>query len=393
MLELVRELAAINSYSYNTAGLETLLTLLREKFRPLGAQEEILSLQAEGWIDAQGERAERPLGRALSLKKRPEVSPRAFLCIHYDTVFSPERNFSLSPLENGRLNGPGVLDAKAGIVILLTALTALERSLLAPRLGWEVFLNPDEEIGSPGSAPLLYRKAPLYDLGLLFEPALPDGSLVAARKGSGNFTITVRGRAAHAGRDFASGRNALVLLSRIVLELQDLMAPDRRITVNPGRIEGGGPSNVVPDFALLRFNIRVADAREQSLAESFLADLIAKYDAMEGFRVRLHGRFHAPPKIMTDAQRSLLEAARRAGGALGLELDFQDAGGVCDGNKLAAGGLPNIDTLGARGAGAHSTEEYLIADSLTERAKLTLSLLFMLAQGEIALPPREERLK
>src|SRR5262249_39128994 len=152
--------------------------------------------------DDEGREKSRPLGKALAFQSPPRAGPRVLLGIHYDTVFGVDHLFqSVTRVDENTLRGPGVCDAKGGLLVLLHALLALERSPVAGSLAWEVLLNPDEEIGSPGSGSLFAAAAKRNDIGLLFEPALPDGSLVASRKGSGNFTFIVHGRAAHAGRD------------------------------------------------------------------------------------------------------------------------------------------------------------------------------------------------
>ena len=146
---------------------------------------------------------------------------------------------------------------------MLTALKALEASPLAGKIGWEVLLNADEEIGSPGSIGVIKQIAARCDLGLLYEPALPDGTLVSWRKGSGNFSFVVRGKAAHAGREFEKGRNAIVAASRLIDEIANLNT-DPEVTYNAGRISGGGPLNVVPDLAIGRVNVRVKTVEQQA---------------------------------------------------------------------------------------------------------------------------------
>ena len=197
-----------------------------------------------------------PLGQAIAITKRPKAPLRILLNIHLDTVYPPDSSFQAVREEVGTLHGPGVADAKGGLAVMLTALEALERSPNAERIGWRVLLNPDEEIGSPGSASLLADTARDCQFGLLFEPALPDGALVNRRRGSGNFSIIVRGRAAHVGRDFEAGRSALVAAAKISLQLHSLNQSLPGVTLNVGAIDGGGPANVVPDLAICRINIR-----------------------------------------------------------------------------------------------------------------------------------------
>ena len=209
MLELVECWANINSASDNLDGLGQMAAVLTDAFSPLGGQMKLVDLAPHQIIDSSGQVAQKPLGRALSIIKRPDAPLRVFLGIHMDTVFGLDQPFQTTQrLDAGTLRGPGVADAKSGIVVMLTALEALERSDVADLIGWEILINPDEELGSPGSTPLLTQCAKRNHLGFIFEPTLADGSLASQRKGSGNFAIVVRGRAAHAGREFHVGRNA-----------------------------------------------------------------------------------------------------------------------------------------------------------------------------------------
>ena len=159
-----------------------------------------------------------------------------------DTVYAVDHPFQKSVrIDDKILRGPGATDAKGGIVVMLVVLQAFERSPWAEKVGWEVLINPDEEIGSPGSAPLLIQAAKRNHLGLVFEPSLPDGNLVGARKGSGNFTVIARGKAAHAGRDPQLGRNAIDALARFIVALASLDDSGDATTTNVGSHPGGRP--------------------------------------------------------------------------------------------------------------------------------------------------------
>jgi glutamate carboxypeptidase len=283
------------------------------------------------------------------------------------------------------LSGPGVADAKGGLVVMLTALRALERSSVASKLGWEVALNPDEEIGSPGSSRLLEEAAKRNHFGLVFEPSLPDGSLVGARKGSGNFTVVVRGRAAHAGRDFHLGRSAILTLADFITKLDASQSDFPGVTINCGRIEGGGALNIVPDLAIGRFNVRVTSAEDQSAVKRRINDLVQQASQRDGISVKLHGGFHSPPKPLDPKSSKLFDLAVACGKELGLNLQIHPSGGACDGNRLASAGLPVIDTLGPRGGNLHSDQEYLVIESLAERAKLTAMVLMQLAFGNCGI--------
>lgn len=385
--ELVVEWGSINSGSYNLDGLAKLRGHLHGAFRSLGGEILEMELPPQRTIDARGKESLTPLGRAVSIRKRPDAPLQVFLGIHMDTVYAADDPFqSVEQIDANILRGPGVIDAKGGLCVMLIALEALERSESASRIGWEVLINPDEEIGSPGSTPLFVQAASRNHLGLVFEPTFPDGAMVSARKGSGNFSIVVRGRSAHAGRDFAAGRSAIVAASDIVLHAHDLNGKLGGVTINTGKIDGGGPSNVVPDLAILRLNARVEKPEEQHQVERELmriAESVAKRREVE---IRVEGGFSSPPKVVDARSQSLCDAITRTGAELGLSLEWRPSGGASDGNKLAAAGLPVVDTMGPRGGNLHSPQEYLLIDSLTERARLTAVVLLKLADGEINLP-------
>jgi glutamate carboxypeptidase len=271
---------------------------------------------------------------------------------------------------------------------MLAALEAFERSPFAERLGWEVLINPDEEIGSPGSAPLLADAARRNHVGLVFEPALPDGAMVDRRRGVGNFDVVVRGRSAHAGRDFEAGRNAVVAASRLAVALDRLNAAMPDVTVNVGRLEGGGAVNVVPDLAICRINVRTSTPSDEAAVLEALRETVATTSNIDGISAEMHGGFTSPPKLVDEPMRRLMGQVTACGRDLNISIAWRASSGACDGNKLAAAGLPTVDTLGPRGGDLHSSTEYLLLDSLAERAKLTALLLMNFASGELPLPGR-----
>ena len=383
MKRLLCDWCAINSGSRNLAGLARMREAVQREFAALGGELRALELEPEQVIDPAGNVVASPLGRAISIVKRPDAPRRVLLNIHYDTVFGPEHPFqSVTQTDEDTLVGPGVVDAKGGLVVMLTALRAFEQSGLSGSLGWEVLINPDEEIGSPGSTPLLREAARRNCVGLLFEPALPDGNLVGARKGSGNFTAIVRGRAAHAGRDFHAGRSAVVALADLITRVDAVQSSLDGATINCGKIEGGGALNIVPDLAIGRFNARATTPEQARLIESRFTDLaqdVAR--ARDGVTIDLRGGFHAPPKLLDEPTTRLMNLILEAARELGMDLTHHPSGGASDGSKLAAAGLPVVDTLGAVGGNLHSDHEYVRISSLTERAKLTALVLMRLATG------------
>ena len=363
------------------------------EFAALGAAVRWMDLPPQTLPRDSGAEVTRPLGRAVELTKRPYARRRVLLAIHVDTVYPADDPFQdVSLVDANTLRGPGVVDAKGGLAVMLAALEALERSPVAAEIGWTVFINPDEELGSPGSSHRFEALAKEHALGLLFEPALPEGALVGARKGSGNFHATMTGRSAHAGRDPHAGRNAVHALAEYIVALTGLGQTSSGITVNVGRVDGGGPLNVVPDRASCGFNVRVSSREEQRAVEARLAELSERFNGREGYQLKLHGCFTAPPKPLDGPTLRLLEHVAACGRELGMDLAWRDTGGTCDGNRLAAAGLPNVDSLGPRGGALHSPDEFLHLDSLVERAKLSALLLMKLAAGELEWPiPREGR--
>lgn len=403
MMQLTYDWSVINSGSYNVAGLRKMSSVLADNFLWLGGQEERIALPPLRKLQDNGEMAEIPQGEVLRIRKRPHAPLQILLAGHMDTVFgvdhpfqSPEFRVQSSEEQatgNGQrtshiLNGPGVADLKGGLVVMLKALEALEKSPWAEAIGWEVLINPDEEIGSIGSAPLFVEAAQRCHLGLVYEPSLPDGALVAARKGSGNFTVLVRGKAAHAGRDFAQGRNAVALLAEITTALHALNGQKAGVTVNCAKIRGGEALNVVPDTATLGFNVRMQSEDEKQWFAQKIEETMDSFRPRDGFSVQVEGGFTRPPKTVSAGMRQMQEMLASCGDMLGQPIAFTDSGGACDGNNLAAAGLPNIDTLGVRGGNIHSSQEYMFLESLVERAQLSALLLMRLAKGDIAPPIR-----
>ncbi|HMI20153.1 MAG TPA: hydrolase, partial [Sphingomonas sp.] len=250
---------AINSGSRNLAGLEAMAEPLATAMGEIGPVERI-KLSDTQEVAADGAIRSVSTSAALRLRVRPEAPVQIALTGHYDTVYPAETRFrDVATRADGALHGPGIADMKGGISVMLAALAAFETHPLAGRIGYTALLSPDEETGSLASAPLLAELGAAAHVGMTYEPALADGTLVSGRKGSGNFHIRITGRAAHAGRDFDSGRNAILAAARIGLALGALNGRREGVTVNVARIDGGAPLNQVPDVAVLRFNARLPD--------------------------------------------------------------------------------------------------------------------------------------
>jgi glutamate carboxypeptidase len=380
MVSLVTRWCNINSGSRNLPGLATMLAELKTAFAPLDGEMKKIAVPPETVIDNTGHAVAMPLGNALSIRKRPAAPTQVFLCIHMDTVYGPDHTLqTVRQIDARTLNGPGVADAKGGICVMLLALEAFEKTEAAKNIGWEVLLTADEELGSPGSAALLTESARRNQLGLIFEPAHADGALVGERKGSGNFTFVIHGKSAHAGRDFHQGRNAIHAAARLVTALDDINRSHLGVTVNTGRIDGGGPTNIVPDLAIIRSNIRIPAHLHRQQIEADLLRIVEVANQTDGITVEMTGGFNSPPRPMDLATTRLYEKLAECGRQINLPITWHASGGVSDANKLAAAGLPVIDTLGPCGGDLHSAEEFLLTDTLAQRAKLVALFLQSLA--------------
>ncbi len=371
MTSLLIKWSNINSGTENIQGLALMLQALKSSFKKLQGEMHEIPLPPKKKIDSNGKIIETPLGKALLIQKHSDAPIKVFLGGHMDVALAPHQPFfECKQIDSNTLHGLGVADMKGGLVILLKALETLENSPLAGKIGWTVLINPDEEIGSPGSAPLFTQFAKDHRFGLIFEPSLPDGNLVSARKGSLTYTAIARGKSAHAGRDFHLGKNALTAIARFAIASDALTYEEKGTTVNIGKIEGGGPTNIVPDLGICRLNIRSKSPQGMQEVQEKLQQLAQEMN-IELFLDNIK-----PVKAFDEKTEALFHRLYKHGEKFGYHLSWKESGGVCDGNTLAAAGIPTIDTLGIVGGGLHTTDEYAHIDSLTERAKWAASLLF-----------------
>ncbi len=383
MLQQTCAWAAINSGTGNLAGLAEVAGKLADAFSALPGEVALVDPAPVTAIDASGNEVEKPHGHHLVLSVRPQAGRRLLLTGHMDTVFPVDHPFqTVIRLDEDTINGPGTADMKGGLCVILHALTAFEATPGAARIGYDVMINSDEETGSLASAALIDSLARGKYAALTYEPsALPDGTLAHARGGTGNYSVTIRGRSAHAGRNPHEGRNAIVAAAELVLRLTRLAAED--ITVNPARIEGGSANNVIPDLAVVRFNIRPRSTEAMARFDDQLADLCAEIAEEREVSVHRHGGVTRPPKPVDARAQKLFDLVRDCGAQLGQRIGWQPSGGVCDGNNIAACGVPVVDTMGVRGGAIHSPDEFLIVPSLAERAALSALVLTRLSTGDL----------
>ncbi len=293
---------------------------------------------------------------------------------HSDTVW-PLGTLSSMPFRQhqGRLWGPGVLDMKAGIAFFLAAVRAL-RDLEIPVASRILLqLNSDEEVGSLSSRALTEKNARRSKAVLVLEPGTGlEGRLKTARKGVGDYTLTVRGRASHAGVDFAAGASAVLELARQIERIAAFTRLDRGITVNPGVISGGTRANVVAAEARAHIDIRIARLRDA-------AALDRRFRSLRPFDRRctleIAGGLNRPPMERTAGGAKLFQMARSFGRDLGVNVEESFTGGGSDGNFTAALGVPTLDGLGAVGEGAHAAGESILIDRIADRTALLALLI------------------
>ncbi|MBA3722607.1 MAG: hydrolase [Parachlamydiaceae bacterium] len=391
MTESVKRWAAINSWSDNINGLQQMASTLSKEFECLESEIKLHPLPLQKIINAQGQFVTRPLGKAISIKKRPNAKIQILLAGHMDTVYPPTDPFQNVIQKGENLHGPGVADMKGGLVILLTTLQALERSPFASSIGWEVIINPDEEIGSPGSYSLYQEAAKRNDVGLIFEPSFSDGAFVSARKGSANYSIVVKGKSAHAGRDFHQGRSAIYAISHFIHMLEKLPKDLPTTTINVGYIQGGSVPNIVPDLSVCRLNVRSNTANEMIKTRQYIDELILDCERREGIQFTLIEDSNRLPKPFDAKTEFLFNAYQKCVEDTDNRFELRESGGVCDGNILSAEGLPTIDSVGAIGGNIHTENEYLFLPSLSERARIAALFLFKCSTGEIAIAERSNK--
>lgn len=384
LIDDVIKWANINTFSENVNGLKTLFPLVADQMALLTDRVEIIEVPSIERIDPRGLKNNVPIAPCLFAELRPTAPVQLFFGGHLDTVFMPESEFISASLRNdGTIHGPGVADMKGGIAVMLTALHAFEKSDAAKNVGVRILINSDEEIGSPASTPLLLEKAKGCDFAFLFEPTFHDGSLVSSRKGSTNLAITIRGKSAHAGRDFYKGKSAIATLSKILTSLSPLNDPAKETTVNIGYTYGGGAVNVVPELAMCRLNIRAENEKKMKEAEKAIERIVREQAAADHVRGQVVLENHRPPKKFDKVTEKLFYLLKETARELNQDFDWHPSGGVCDGNTVASLGIPTADTCGVIGGEIHSHQEYLLVDSLVDKAHWMARVLTKIAKGQL----------
>lgn len=371
LIDRIVALAEINSGSFHPDGVDRCGQRLAEMVDELAPDRiEPIAVPPTPGVDGAGHRLGYEVGSALRAVKRPDAPFRVCLFGHLDTVFAKDDPFQTVSVDGTVLRGPGVADCKGGLVLAVEALHQLEATELVDQVGWELLVLPDEEVGSIGSKPLLREAAAAADLGLGFEPALPSGGVAAARKGSLTVHAVASGLASHVGRAHDQGHSAILDLAELITEVEAHNARPG-VTVNCGRISGGGALNAVPDRAVGSFNLRVEAEQDQAWIEERFAEAAA----VAGRQIELIWASRRPAKVRTAELDRILADVTAAAAELGATIEAENTGGSCDGNDLAAFGLVNVDSLGIAGGGIHSDGEFADAASLATRVPVVVEVI------------------
>jgi glutamate carboxypeptidase len=378
------EWAKTNTGSWNRAGLDALAPKLADAFSALDADVELIGSDPFEKVADNGQVEAFETGPIIRISSRPQANAQIIMSGHYDTVFPPGTFEAITDIGDDKYNGPGLADMKGGLSVMLGALQAFEAGAEKDKLGYQIVITPDEETGNFASAPFLTEAAQSGAMiGMTYEPCMDTGAMSGGRKGSAVFDVVLHGRSAHAGRAKEEGRSAVEAAAQMVVRLEQLNGKREGVTFNVGSIDGGSAVNIVPDLAIVRFGARAPDADAAAWAAMEVENLLEQARALDGISGHLHGGFYRPPKPRNAAQDALFNAVSETGKAIGLELEFVDTGGVCEGNNIFAAGVPNVDTLGVMGGRIHSDEEYVVMSSFVERAQLSALLLNRIADGRL----------
>ena len=372
IVRLLMELANLESPSLVPESQHAIQELLTQRLRAIGFGARLFPGEKTGghlYLSRDGEAGEA--------RHAHEGTPVQLLLGHTDTVW-PIGTLQGMPTEWNEgedvIRGPGVFDMKAGIVQMVFALEALSALGLEPTVAPTIFLNSDEEIGSPESQGHVERLAQVSSRVLVLEPALgPEGLIKTTRRGVGRFEIRVVGRASHSGLAPEEGASAIQEMALVIQALHALTDSERGITVNVGTVSGGTRVNVVAGECRATVDVRVA-----TLADGrWVNDVILGLEATTpGTRLEVELVLDRNPMEATPRNRILWEAVQGCGRRLGLELEGAKSGGASDGNTTSLF-TATVDGLGAVGDGAHANHEHVRVSKLLERTTLLALILMM----------------
>ncbi|WP_226034792.1 M20 family metallopeptidase [Aquibacillus saliphilus] len=367
MINLIKKLVNIDSGSHLKSGVDKVGEIIALEFFELG------------FIIQEVKNDE--YGNHLIIKHKQAINPSIIVLAHLDTVFpegtAGERQFRI---KGDRAYGPGVIDMKSSLVVVLYAVKALIHEGDQGVKNIQLVLNSDEEIGSLTSRLLIEREAKGKKYALVMEPARKNGSLVSSRRGKGNYTISVKGKAAHSGIEPEKGRSAIEELAYKIIQLHELSDLDNGISVNVGLIEGGSSVNTVSDHAVAHIDIRIAEMDQAEPLEEKIEKICSTTD-VAGTVVSLEGEINRPPMEKNKKTEKLLGIIREIGDKIGIEIEDTATGGGSDASFTSALGIATIDGLGPIGGNAHSDKEYLELSSLIPRTLLLATIIQRLSRS------------
>lgn len=360
-LTLLEKLVNIDSGSHDKKGVDKIGEVLAGLYQSIGFRVEIVE--------------EKEVGNHLILRHPEAENPKIIIIAHMDTVF-PEGTAKERPyrMDGDRAYGPGVIDMKASHVLLFFALKHLAEKNNACLRNIELIFNSDEEIGSVHSRELIEKHAKGKEYALIMEPARKDGSVVTERRGSGTYTLTVEGEAAHSGIEPEKGKSAIEELAHKIVKLQELNDHENGVSVNVGLIEGGTTVNTVSAHAVGHVDVRVSSLEQIRPLEQKMEEVCETHD-VEGTRIELTGHLDRPPMVKTEKSKALYQLAKELAKELNIDLKETFTGGGSDASFTASMGVATLDGLGPIGGNAHSDSEYLEIPSMEERQLLFIKLV------------------
>ena len=362
----LKKLVLTQTSSYNYTGINVCLDIIKKEFMRFDAKATLIKSDSNNTNNI-------PI--ALKLTKNPEADTKWLFNIHVDTVFDQQSSFNdfIINEDHTQATGPGVIDAKGGIVIIRNTIKLLESAPFSKDIGWTVLITTDEEIGSLESKSIIEREARRHDYAFVFEPPLDSGNLIKERPSSSNILFTAKGKAGHAGRDYKEAKNAITGLIALINTLPPLTSPTH--TINLGTIQGGTRENIIADSASCALNARF-------MIDSELKDFIKQCEEQAlliqektGIKLSVAVQSFRPSKPSTPKSSHLYTMLDKAAKEANITLSYENSFGVCDGNFIAHQGTPVIDTMGAKGFGMHTKNETIYLDSLITQSQLAFGTI------------------
>ncbi len=357
MFALLEEMVRIQSGTYNKPGVDRMARLIMSALTPHAVSCRIVSQESFGNHLMVRSLCEEPFDKQILMTG------------HMDTVFPEDTGFTGYKDDGTLVYGPGVIDMKGGLVAGIFALKALDSETLLKKIPITFIFNSDEEIGSPNSTTLIQQQAAKSAFAFVLETGGRHGEIVTGRKGNLSLELNIKGKAGHAAFAGKNKASAVLELAHKIIAFESLNDPDRGITVNVGKVNGGIGPNTVADHALARIDFRFTEPSDKANLEKSISEIAKKNDVPgtgSGFIVKSS----RPPMPASAKNKNLFNAVRETAASLGFSVDEEFRSGVSDANVIAGENTPVIDGLGPIGAMDHSEDEHMIKASLLQRSSL-----------------------